>query len=84
MQDRILEDLARDGILAGTLANLADRFGAPSDDLRACLRQLAEAGTIAVQTQPGDYLTIRTERRASRTLRASGDRRRLRHDAWRL
>jgi hypothetical protein len=84
MQDRILEDLARDGILAGTLDDLASRFGIPSDDLRGCLRQLADAGTIAVQTQPGDYLTIRPERRASNTLRASRDRRRLRTDAWRL
>jgi hypothetical protein len=84
MQDRILEDLTRDGILAGTLDDLADRFGAPSDDLRACLRELAEAGTIAVQTEPGDYVTIRMERRASGTLRASRDRRRVRTDAWRL
>ena len=84
MQDRILEHLTRDGILAGTLDDLANRFGAPSDDLRACLRQMADAGTIAVQTQPGDYLTVRPERRASRPIRASRDRRRLREDAWRL
>lgn len=84
MQDRILEELAREGILAGTLDDLASRFEAASDELRACLRQLVEAGTIAVQTQPADYLTIRQERRANRTLRASRDRRRLRPNAWRL
>lgn len=84
MQDRILEELTRDGILAGTLDDLAARFGAPSDDLRACLRQMADAGMIAVQTQPGDYLTVRLERRVNRARRASRDRRRMRFDAWRL
>jgi hypothetical protein len=85
MQDRILEHLTRDGILAGTLDDLASRFGMPSDDLRGCLRQLADAGTIAVQTtQPGDYLTIRPERRAKGAPRASRDRRRFRPDAWKL
>ena len=84
MQDRILAELTRDGILAGTLDDLATRFGAPSDDLRACLRQMADAGTIAVQTQPGDYLTVRQERRASGALRASRDRRRVRAGAWKL
>lgn len=84
MQDRILEELTHDGILAGTLDELASRFGASSDDLRACLREMAHAGTIAVQTQPGDYLTVRPDRRANRALRASRDRRRLRTDAWQL
>jgi hypothetical protein len=84
MKDRILEELARDGIVAGTLDDLANRFGAPSDDLRACLRQMAHEGAIAVQTQPGEYLTLRPERRSNSAVRASRDRRRLRTDAWRL
>jgi len=84
MQDRILEELARDGILAGTLDDLASHFEAASDELRARLRQLVEAGMIAVQTKPGDYLTVRLDRRTHGGLRASRDRRRVRSDAWKL
>ena len=84
MQNCIMVALASSGMLTGTLDDLAARLGIPTDDLRADLRQLAHEGQIAVQTQPGGYLTVRVERRSSGSARAGRDRRRHQTDAWRL
>jgi|GEM_PF-6501412 len=65
-QGRILEAVADDeATLAGTLDSLGHRFGITDDDVRTCLRELAEAGWLAVQRQPFGQLTIRLERRVS-------------------
>ena len=84
MQNGIMVALSSSGGLTGTLGDLAVRLGMRADDLRAHLRQLASDRLIAVQTDPGGYLTVRVERRASGGLRAGRDRRRPRPQAWRL
>ena len=80
-----MEALASGDVLAGTLDHPGQRFGLAPDELRVCLLQLAYAGWVAVQTQPGGRLTIRLERRSHiAPPPASGERRRPVPDAWRL
>jgi DNA-binding transcriptional regulator PaaX len=84
-QGHILEALAYGDVLTGTLDHLGRRFGLAPAELRACLRQLASAGWIAVQTEPFGRLTIRLERRSHRAPPPmSGERRRPVPDAWHL
>src|SRR5687767_7545060 len=84
-QGRILEVLGdEDAVLTGTLDRLGRQFGLAPDDLRACLRELARAGWIAVQTQPFGRLTIRLERRSRDAQPVTVERRRGVPDAWRL
>jgi len=86
-QGRILEELAgSDAVLAGTLHSLGRRFDLTPDDLRTCLRELAQAGWLAVQTQPFGRLTIRLERRVATEppLGAAVERRRQPKNAWHL
>ena len=84
MQNCIMVALASRGILTGTLDAIAAGLEMSKEDLRETLRQLIRERLIAVQTQPGGYLTVRVERRSPGALRASRDRRRYRPDAWRL
>lgn len=84
MQNGIMVALASSGGLTRTLGDLAIRLGMPADDLRACLRRLADERLVAVQTYPGGYLTVRVERRSPGILRVGRDRRRHHVDAWRL
>ena len=83
MHNGIMVALASGGSLTGTLGDLATRLGMPADDLRVCLRQLADERMVAVQTHPGAYLTVRVERRSYGGLRAPRDRRRHQAQAWR-
>jgi hypothetical protein len=76
--------LTSEEVVSGTLDDLAARLGVSADDLRTCLRDLADRRLIAIQTQPGGYLTIRVERRSEGSLRSHRDRRRVRDQDWRL
>jgi hypothetical protein len=84
MENCIMVALAGRGMLTGTLDDIADGLEIPTDDLRATLRQLVGEQQIAVQTQPGGYLTVRVERRSPGGFRDGGDRRRHHVEAWRL
>ena len=83
-QGRILEELATGLALTGTLDDLGQQFGLPPDDLRLCLRELVQAGWVAVRTLPDGRLTARIERRTLGLRPVARDRRRATPDAWPL
>src|SRR5687767_9652337 len=85
-QGRILEALSDEhALLTGTLRRLGRQFGLTDEELRACLRELARAGWVAVQTLPFGRLTVRLERRSHEAPPpVTGERRRSVPDAWRL
>ena len=83
-QGQLMEALAEGKVLSGTLERLGGQFAMPPNELRACLRELAHAGWIAVQTQPFGLVTVRLERRSGQRRPVAVERRRGRHDAWYL
>jgi hypothetical protein len=84
MRNCIMVALAGWGPLKDSLHGLADRLAVPEHGLRGCLRQLVRERLVAIQTQPGGWLTVRKERRSRGVLRVSQDRRRHQPPAWRL
>jgi hypothetical protein len=80
----ILEAVATDNVLTGTLDTLGSTFAATPDGLRACLRSLKHAGWVAVQTEPDWRLTVRLERRSPGWQPVPVERRRPAPDAWLL
>jgi hypothetical protein len=59
VSEAILEALADDTALIGTLRTLAHSFGVPSTAFRATLRTLLETEKIVVRAGPKGQLTIR-------------------------
>jgi len=81
---RILEMVATGAVYDGTLHDLSRDVGLPSSTLRACLRELVQAGWVAVQTQPFGRLTIRLKRRTHGRRPDRYDRRHPDPDTWEL
>jgi hypothetical protein len=63
---------------------LAHEVGSTPDALRGCLRDLARAGWIAVQTHPAGRLTIRLELRIHSARLVAVNRRNTEPNAWEL
>jgi hypothetical protein len=63
-QAGIMDVLATGAVFSGTLHGLSRAFRLSTDDFRACLRELVEAGQLVVVMQPDARLTIRLERRS--------------------
>ena len=57
----ILEALATDDVLSGTLDTLAATFAATPDGFLACLDGLVRAGWVTVSTEPDGLCRIRLE-----------------------
>jgi DNA-binding transcriptional regulator PaaX len=83
-EGRVLEMAAAGGILDTSLDALAQEVGLSPDHLRACLRDMARAGWIAVQTQPVGRLTIRLELRIHAHRPVAVNRRSQEPNAWDL
>ena len=82
---RVLEAVADGQVLVGTLDAVSQQIGVGTQEVRAALRELRRAGWVAIQTHPGDRLTVRTERRAlGRRGTSAVERRQRRDDAWPL
>lgn len=83
-QGQLMEALAEGQVLNGTLEHLGGQFAMPPSEFRACLRELARAGWIVVQTQPFGLLTVRLERRSGELRPVPVERRRGASEAWYL
>lgn len=83
MPNRIVDVLSETALLVGTADDLAARLDLGTDELLRTLRALVRQGTVAVQAQPGGYLSVRLERRTGAALRAKHDRRRVPTNEWR-
>jgi DNA-binding IclR family transcriptional regulator len=59
VEGHILEMVAEHEPIDTNLEGLAREVGLASEDLRACLRELAEAGWIAVEAEPDGRLRLR-------------------------
>jgi hypothetical protein len=85
LQARILETVAEQPVLAGTISGVASQLSTGASPLREALRGLRAAGWIAVHPQPAEYLTVRMERRRyAGGAPATGERRAPHQDAWAL
>jgi hypothetical protein len=83
LQARILETVAEQPVLAGTLSGVATQLSTGASPLREALRELRAAGWVAVHPQPADYLTVRMERRRyAGGAPATGERRYPHRDSW--
>lgn len=83
-QGQLMEALAEGQVLTGTLERLGGQFAMPPHEFRACLRELARAGWIVVQTEPFGRLTIRLERRSGAMRPVMVERRRPANEPWYL
>lgn len=85
---RLILDAIADGtVLVGTMTSLSHALGIKITELRSILRELLEAGAVAISTEARGQLTIRLERRRPETLqdrRAAPERRRPKPDVWML
>jgi len=77
-----MEALAEGQVQHGTLERLGEQLAMRPNELRACLRELAHAGWIAVQTEPFGLLTVRLERRSGAPRPVPVERRRPTSEAW--
>ena len=80
-EGRLVDAVADGTVLSGTAEALAERLGVNTADLRAAVGGLAEAGWIAVESDPNGRLSVRWERRSGRGP-APVERRRPRPDRW--
>jgi DNA-binding IclR family transcriptional regulator len=83
-EGRLLDMVAAGDPVEGTLEELALAVGLPAAAVRRCLREMVQAGWIAVQAQPFERLTLRLELRTLGQRPVARDRRRGEPDAWNL
>jgi hypothetical protein len=84
-EDLILDAIAYDTVLVGTMGSLSQALGVKTSELRSVLRELLELGRIAVSAEAHGQLTIRLERRRAESppsLPPAAERRRRRPDVW--
>lgn len=63
-EGRVLEAVASEAVLLGTLEELARHLGVRTGDLRIALRELQWVGWIVVHVQAAGRLAVRLERRS--------------------